>query len=107
MLEFYYDCVDKYLSREDFIYCEMDMVSAFMAISGDSFESLIKPDLREEFENDKQNWFVTTRALQGKRTPVDFSRLNSRETRSLVFAVSHIVLNFLLLKIHLVKSSSL
>ena len=24
MLEFYYDCVDKYLSREDFIYCEMN-----------------------------------------------------------------------------------
>ena len=28
MLQFYYDCVDKYLSREDFIYCEMDTDSA-------------------------------------------------------------------------------
>ena len=69
MLEFYYDCVDKYLSREDFEYSEMDTDSAYMAISGDSFESLIKPDLREEFENDKHNWFVTPRAPQGKRTP--------------------------------------
>ena len=69
MLEFYYDCVDKYLSREDFIYCEMDTDSAYMAISGDSFEALIKPELREEFETDKHNWFVTPLAPQGKRTP--------------------------------------
>ena len=69
MLEFYYDCVDKYLSREDFEYSEMDTDSAYMAISGDNFESLIKPDLREEFEKDKHNWFVTPRAPQGKRTP--------------------------------------
>ena len=52
MLEFYYDCVDKYLSREDFLYCEMDIDSTYMAISGNSFEELIKPELREEFEND-------------------------------------------------------
>ena len=69
MLEFYYDCVDKCFSREDFEYSEMDMDSAYMAISGDSFESLIKPDLREEFEKDKYNWFVTPLAPQGKRTP--------------------------------------
>ena len=69
MLEFYYDCVDKYLSHEDFENSEMDTDSAYMAISGDSFESLIKPELREEFENDKHNWFVTPRAPQEKRTP--------------------------------------
>ena len=37
MLEFYYDCVDKYLSIEDFEYSEMDTDSAYMAISGDNF----------------------------------------------------------------------
>ena len=68
MLEFY-DFVDKYLSREDFIYCEMDTDSAYMAISGDSFESLIKPELREEFEKDKHNRFVTPFVPQGKGTP--------------------------------------
>ena len=49
----------------------MDTDSAYMAISGNSFESLIfiKPDLHEEFENDKHNLFVTPRAQQGKRTP--------------------------------------
>ena len=69
VFEFYYDCLDKYLSREDFEYSEMDTDSAYMAISGDNFESLIKPDLREEFEKDKHNWFVTPRAPQGKHTP--------------------------------------
>ena len=69
MLEFYYDYVNKYLSREDFEYSEIDNVSVCMAISGDSFEQLIKPELREEFENDKHNWFVTPLAPQGKRTP--------------------------------------
>ena len=69
MLEFYYDCVDKYLSHEDFEYSEMDTYSAYMAISGDSFESLIKPDLREEFKKDKHSWFITPLAPQGKRTP--------------------------------------
>ena len=47
----------------------MDTDSAYMAISGDSFESLIRPDLREEFEKDKHSWFVAPRAPQGKRTP--------------------------------------
>ena len=58
MLEFYYDCVDKYLSHEDFEYSEMDTDSAYMAISGDSIEALIKPDVCEEFKNDKHNWFI-------------------------------------------------
>ena len=69
LLEFYYDCVDKCLFREDFIYCEMDTDSAYMAISGDSFKALIKPELCEEFEKDMHNWFVTPRVPQGKRTP--------------------------------------
>ena len=69
ILEFYYDCVDKYLSHEDFLYCEMDTDSVYMAISGNSFEEVIKPELPEEFKKDKRNWFVTPRALQGKCTP--------------------------------------
>ena len=30
MLEIYYDCIDKYLSYEDFLYCEMDTDSTFL-----------------------------------------------------------------------------
>ena len=56
MLQFYYDCVDKYLNRSDFQYMEMDTDSAYMALT-DDFENLIKPDLRAEFQKDKNNWF--------------------------------------------------
>ena len=33
MLQFYYDCIDKYIDRRDFEYCEMDTDSAYMALS--------------------------------------------------------------------------
>ena len=69
MLEFYYDCVDKYLSREDFQMVEMDTDSNYLRINAQRFEALIKPELSEEFEKDKHNWFVTLLALQGKHTP--------------------------------------
>ena len=59
MLQFYYDCIDKYLDRSDFQYMEMDTDSAYMALT-DDFEKLIKPTLRKEFEKDKNNWFPRT-----------------------------------------------
>ena len=69
MLEFYYDCVDKYLSHEDFEMVEMDTDSNYLGISAENVEDLIKPKVREEFEREKRNWFVTPLAPQGKRTP--------------------------------------
>ena len=59
MLQFYYDCIDKYIDRSDFQYIEMDTDSAYMALS-DSFETLIKLQLKEEFERDEHNWFPRT-----------------------------------------------
>lgn len=59
MSEFYYDCVDKYISRQDFQYCEMDTDSAYMALTDDFFK-LIKPEMKEEFEKDKNRWFPRT-----------------------------------------------
>lgn len=41
--------------------CEMDTDSAYITISGDRVESLVKPELRGEFEQDKCNWFPHTR----------------------------------------------
>ena len=55
MLQFYYDFLDKYLDRADFQMCEMDTDSAYIAISGESVESLVKPELKAEFEQDKCN----------------------------------------------------
>ena len=45
MLQFYYDFFDKYLDRADFQMYEMDTDSAYIAISGESVESSVKPEL--------------------------------------------------------------
>ena len=52
MLQFHYDCLDKYIDRSDYEMCEMDTDSSYFAISGSSFESLIKSELKEEYEKD-------------------------------------------------------
>ena len=57
MLEFYYDFMDKFIDRSDFEYCEMDTDSAYVALSGESVDDLIKPELRAEYERVKFAWF--------------------------------------------------
>ena len=69
MLELYYDFLDYYLSREDFKIMEMDTDSNYLGITAENVEDLIKPKLKEQFEREKHNWFVTPLAPQGKRTP--------------------------------------
>ena len=49
-LEFYYDFLDYYLSREDFQILEMDTDSNYLRIAAESVEDLIKPELKEQFE---------------------------------------------------------
>ena len=73
MLQFYYDFLDKYLNRSDFQTCEMNTDSAYIAIAGDSVESLVNSELKAEFEADKCNWFPRTDTAEhkafDKRTP--------------------------------------
>ena len=73
MLQFYYNFLNKYLDRSDLEYCEMDTDSAYIAISGECVEGLIKPQMMCEFENDKCNWFPRTDTVEhakyDKRTP--------------------------------------
>ncbi|XP_071834987.1 uncharacterized protein [Apostichopus japonicus] len=73
MLQFYYDFMLKFVDVRDFEYCEMDTDSAYLAISGDSLESVIKPGMRSEFERDKYKWFPRTDTPENKaydkRTP--------------------------------------
>jgi hypothetical protein len=57
MSSFYYDCVSKYISKEDFQYIQMDTDSAYMALTGD-FNDLVKPEMKDEFLKDKNNWFL-------------------------------------------------
>ena len=47
----------------------MDTDSNYLGIAAESMEDLIKPKLKEQFEQEKHNWFVTPLAPQGKRTP--------------------------------------
>jgi len=65
MLEFYYDCVDKYIDRSDYQYMYMDTDSAYMALT-DDFHKLIKPELLSEFEVDENNWFPRTDTKENK-----------------------------------------
>ena len=47
----------------------MDTDSNYLGITAENLEDLINPKLREEFEQNKHNWFVTPLAPQGKCTP--------------------------------------
>jgi hypothetical protein len=57
MLQFYYDCLDKYFDRSDFQYIEVDTDSAYLAFSAAALDDVIKPDMKEEYVKDKYNWF--------------------------------------------------
>lgn len=56
MIAFYYDCIDHYMNRKDFEYCEMDTDSAYMALSK-PFKQCVKPSLREKFWQEYHTWF--------------------------------------------------
>jgi len=59
MYQFYYD-------RSNYQYIEMDCDSAYKALTGE-FEDLFTPNLKEEYINDKINWFLLNN--YDKRTP--------------------------------------
>ena len=59
MLEFYYDFLDKYFSRQDFELCYVDTDSFYPAISGDSLDDIVRPEMRQAYEADKKNWLAT------------------------------------------------
>ena len=49
MLQFYYDFLDKFVDRSMFEYCEMDTDSAYMALAGPDFLSVINPEMKAEY----------------------------------------------------------
>ena len=67
MLEFYYDFLDHYVDRSDFELMQMDTDSLYLALSAEKLEDVIKPSLREEFEEFKLAWLVCK--PEDKRTP--------------------------------------
>ena len=73
MLQFYYDFLLKYIDPSDFQMCEMDTDSAYIAISSETFEDVIKPHMRNQYEEDRSNWFPRNDCMENarydKRTP--------------------------------------
>ena len=51
MLDFYYNCIDKYIDRSNFEYVEMDTDSAYLATATKTLVDSVKPELRDEFKN--------------------------------------------------------
>ena len=51
MLEFYFDFMIKFVSPENFQYCEMDTDSAYMALAGPTLESVIKPEMLHAYHS--------------------------------------------------------
>ena len=58
MLEFYDDFLDKYFIRQDFELCCMDTDSFYLAMSGDSLDEIVRPEIKQVYEADKKNWLA-------------------------------------------------
>ena len=55
MLQFYYDFLDKYFSRQDLELCYMDTDSFYLAMRGDSLDEIVRPEMKQAYEADKKN----------------------------------------------------
>ena len=67
MLEFYYDFLDKYFSRQDFELRYVDTDTVYLVMSGDSLDEIVRPEMKQEYEADKKNWLPTDQFRE--RTP--------------------------------------
>ena len=56
MLQFYYDFLDKYIDRRDYELIQMDTDSMYFALSYDTLEEAVKPELKQDFANNKKQW---------------------------------------------------
>ena len=68
MLEIYYDFPDKYIDRRDFELIQMDTDSMYMALLSKSTDNIIRPELREEYDNGGKAEFLSTSKYHD-RTP--------------------------------------
>ena len=57
MLQFYYDFLDRFVSRSDFQLSEMDTDSLYMALSAPTLDEVIIKDKRREFYSEYPKWF--------------------------------------------------
>ena len=55
-LQFYYDFLDHYIDRRDYELIQMDTDSMYFALSYDTLEEAVKPELMKEFKREKKQW---------------------------------------------------
>ena len=67
MLEFYYDFLDKYFSRQDFELCYMDTDSFYLVMSGDSLDEIVRSEMRQAYEADKKSRLTTDKFSERTR----------------------------------------
>ena len=57
MLEFYLDFLVKFIHPSNFQMCEMDTDSAYLAISKDNLDDIIRPEIKTQYHLEKHTWF--------------------------------------------------
>ena len=63
VLQFYNNCLEKFLGRRDFELIQMDIDSLYFKLSCDSLEQAVHPEMRDEFQTCKKHCSLgTTRA---------------------------------------------
>ena len=96
MLEFYYDFMDTFVDRRDFRYCCMDTDSAYMGLSGDSLEEVVKPERKQRIKVKNTTGFQgpiplnMTHMLRGHRAS---SKKKTEEMEMLPYVVKHIIVS--------------
>ena len=56
MLQFYYDFLCKFVDRSDYNMMYMDTDSMYMSITAEKLEDLIKPEMKDIYEKEKNLW---------------------------------------------------
>ncbi|KAL8588078.1 hypothetical protein ACOMHN_066299 [Nucella lapillus] len=57
LFQSYYDYMARFVPKENFQLCEMDTDSLYMALSSESLDSAVEPELRERFYREYKDWF--------------------------------------------------
>lgn len=67
MLQFIYCVLFKFLKKEDYVFLESDTDSIYLGLNAETFEELVIPEMRAEFDVIKKEFFVQDSSQ--KRTP--------------------------------------
>ena len=71
MLDFFYNCLDKFVDRSNYEMVEMDTDSFYMGLGEKTFDECLKPEMLEQWKEEKYLWFPRT-ASKKKPTVIGF-----------------------------------